>query len=48
MNNIKIRNALISDKENLLHLEQQVIEAERPYNNSIKPNNAMYYAMDNK
>jgi GNAT superfamily N-acetyltransferase len=47
LNNIKIRSALISDKVNLLHLEQQVIEAERPYNNSIKPNNAAYYDMDN-
>lgn len=47
LNNIKIRSALLSDKVSLLHLEQQVVEAERPYNNSIKPNNAVYYAMDN-
>lgn len=47
MNNLKIRKALLKDKEILLALEQKVVEAERPYNSTIKPNDAVYYDLDN-
>mgnify|MGYP000356017115 CR=1 FL=1 len=47
MKNLIIRKALLQDKERLLNLEQQVVEAERPFNTSIKPNDAIYYDMDN-
>jgi len=47
LKNLIIRKALLQDKERLLNLEQQVVEAERPFNTSIKPNDAIYYDMDN-
>jgi GNAT superfamily N-acetyltransferase len=43
MKNIVIRKASLKDQTVLLGLEQQVIEAERPFNSSIKPTNAAYY-----
>ncbi|MCJ8319811.1 MAG: GNAT family N-acetyltransferase [Colwellia sp.] len=45
MKNLIIRKALLKDKEQLLNLEQEVVEAERPFNTSIKPNDAIYYDM---
>jgi len=47
MKNLLIREALPSDKETLLALEQQVIEAERPFNSTIKSKDASYYDLDN-
>ncbi|NSY33636.1 GNAT family N-acetyltransferase [Pseudoalteromonas sp. JC28] len=38
-----IRPATINDLTTLLGLEQQVIEAERPYNSTIKSQDAKYY-----
>jgi len=43
LNNLIIRKALLKDQKTLLDLEQEVVEAERPYNPSIKPKNAIYY-----
>ena len=47
MNNLIIRKALLKDQQQLLKLEQAVVEAERPFNTSIKPSDAIYYDMDN-
>ena len=47
MKNLIIRKALLKDKTTLLELEQKVIEAERPYNHTIKPTNALYYDLNN-
>ena len=46
MKNLIIRKALSQDKAALLGLEQNVIEAERPYNLTIKAKNASYYDLD--
>jgi len=43
MQNIKLRKANASDLETLLTFEQNVLEAERPFNSSIKPVDASYY-----
>ena len=42
-----IRKALSKDQADLLSLEQKVIEAERPYNHTIKSKDAVYYDLDN-
>ena len=47
MKNVIIRQALINDRAALLKLEQQIITVERPFNSAIKPNNAVYYDLDN-
>ena len=51
MKNVTFRRALITDKDALLGLEQSVIEAERPFNSTIKPpgfnKEATYYDLDN-
>jgi ribosomal protein S18 acetylase RimI-like enzyme len=43
---IVFREALVTEIELLRELEQQVVEAERPYNDSIKPENAIYYDIE--
>lgn len=43
---VKFRQATKEDKEILLSLEQQVVEAERPYNPEIKELGAHYYDLD--
>lgn len=43
---VKFRQATKEDKEILLSLEQQVVEAERPYNPEIKEIGAHYYDLD--
>ncbi|MDP4489410.1 GNAT family N-acetyltransferase [Pseudoalteromonas piscicida] len=43
---MKIRAATINDLTTLLDLEQQVIEAERPYNPTIKSQDAKYYGFE--
>jgi len=47
LKDIIIRKANISDQSTLLKLEQKVIEAERPYNSTIRSNNAVYYDIEN-
>ena len=47
MKDITIRTALLTDKTVLLALEQKVVEAELPYNETIKTQNARYYDIDN-
>ena len=47
MKNLIIRKALSKDQSALLNLEQKVIEAERPFNNTIKSENAIYYDLNN-
>lgn len=47
MKNLIIRKALLKDQTALLELEQKVIEAERLYNHTIKPTNALYYDLNN-
>jgi GNAT superfamily N-acetyltransferase len=47
LKNLIIRKALFKDQTALLELEQKVIEAERSYNHTIKPTNALYYDLDN-
>ncbi|MFT6285638.1 MAG: GNAT superfamily N-acetyltransferase [Alcanivorax sp.] len=47
MKNLIIRTALPKDQVALLAMEQKVIEAERPYNHTIKSKNAIYYDLDN-
>ncbi|WP_153916226.1 GNAT family N-acetyltransferase [Shewanella sp. TC10] len=44
--NLKFRKAVIQDLDVLKKLEQQVVEAERPFNSSIKPENAYYYDLE--
>lgn len=46
MNDVNIRKALLTDQDVLLSLEQEVIEAERPYNATIKPQGAVYYDLN--
>jgi len=41
-----IRKALLEDKTCLLNLEQKVVEAERPYNSTIKSEDAFYYDLN--
>ncbi len=43
MENITIRNAHVGDLEVLLRFEQGIIEAERPYDTTIKPDPVSYY-----
>ncbi len=43
MENITIRKAHIGDLEVLLRFEQGIIEAERPYDATIKPDPVSYY-----
>jgi len=43
MKNIQLRKAIFTDLEILLAFEQNVLEAERPFNSSIKPLDASYY-----
>lgn len=44
---LKFRAANIDDLVPLISLEQKVIEAERPYNSSIKNSGAHYYDIEN-
>ncbi|WHI46072.1 GNAT family N-acetyltransferase [Microbulbifer sp. VAAF005] len=44
---LNFRKALIEDLPDLLKFEQCVIEAERPYNSSIKAESAFYYDIEN-
>lgn len=46
MDNIIVRTAVLADINNLLALEQEVVEAERPYNKNIKANGAVYYDIE--
>jgi len=41
--NVLIRAATMEDLPTLLELEQAVVEAERPFNNAIKAEDAIYY-----
>ena len=43
---LKFRAAKLSDLEQLKYLEQKVVEAERPYNPSIKKPEAYYYDIE--
>ncbi len=43
MENLTIRTANLQDYEALLTFEQAVVEAERPFNSSIKAEGAVYY-----
>lgn len=43
---LNVREASIRDLHDLLALEQCVIEAERPYNTSIKAESAIYYDLE--
>ena len=43
MEEFKLRKALLKDQPVLLEFEQKVLEAERPYNSSIKLLGASYY-----
>lgn len=45
--NLDFREATINDAPQLLELEQCVIEAERRYNSSLKPEFAIYYDIEN-
>jgi ribosomal protein S18 acetylase RimI-like enzyme len=47
LKNLIIRKALMEDQVALLGLEQKVVEAERPYNPTIKSKDAFYYDIDN-
>jgi len=40
---LNIRKAVVEDQAYLLKLEQKVVEAERPYNLTIKSEGAVYY-----
>ena len=44
---MNVREATLQDLPPLLELEQAVIEAERPFNDSIKSENAKYYDIEN-
>ena len=46
MEDINFRKASMNDKPILLEFEQEVLQAERPYNSSIKLVDAYYYDMD--
>ncbi|PTY37458.1 GNAT family N-acetyltransferase [Saccharospirillum sp. MSK14-1] len=46
MSDVIFREALHDDKTALLKLEQSLIEAERPFNASLKPVGAYYYDLD--
>jgi ribosomal protein S18 acetylase RimI-like enzyme len=46
MENIKFREASLSDKPILLEFEQEILQAERPCNSAIKLADAYYYDMD--
>ena len=43
---MKIRKATINDREQLRLLEQRVVDAERPFNSSIKSGSPIYYDLD--
>lgn len=43
---MKFRQAVIPDLNKLLILEQKVVEAERPFNSSIKNSKPKYYDLD--
>ena len=47
LKNLIIREASSKDQAALLCLEQKVVEAERPYNDTIKSENAIYYDLIN-
>ena len=47
MKNLIIRKALLKDHKDLLLLEQEVVEAERPFNATIKSKGAIYYDLKN-
>ncbi len=47
MHRIHFREATIDDLDALLALEQKVIDAERPFNSSIKASDAYYYDIKN-
>jgi len=44
---ISLRKASLKDESVLLEFEQQVIDAERPYNSALKPADAVYYDLKN-
>jgi RimJ/RimL family protein N-acetyltransferase len=46
VDNLVFRTASLQDRVALLKLEQKVVEAERPYNLSIRPKDAIYYDLD--
>ena len=43
---MKFREAIMSDKYQLLALEQKVVDAERPFNTDIKEGKPIYYEME--
>lgn len=47
MAGIRLREALTEDIPRLLELEQEIIEAERPYDKGIKQDNVTYYDLEN-
>jgi len=47
MDDIRLRKASKRDKPVLLEFEQKVLEAERPYNSTIKSADTFYYDLDN-
>lgn len=47
MEEIRLRKASSRDEFILLEFEQKVIEAERPYNSTVKSVGAFYYDLDN-
>jgi len=46
LKDLNIRKALLEDQAYLLNLEQKVVEAERPYNSTIKSESAVYYDLN--
>ena len=46
MNQVTIRNATPTDIDTLLRFEQAVIEAERPFDPTLKASGAFYYELD--
>ena len=46
MEKISIRKATINDLPHLLHFEQGVIKAERPFDKSLKPDPINYYDLE--
>ncbi|NCD68824.1 GNAT family N-acetyltransferase [Mucilaginibacter agri] len=43
MDNLNIRQASLSDLDTLLTFQQGVVNAERPFDSTIKPGNIIYY-----
>ncbi|MEO5593388.1 MAG: GNAT family N-acetyltransferase [Chitinophagaceae bacterium] len=46
MDQITVRKATLKDMDTLLHLEQGVINAERPFDNTLKSGQIQYYNLE--